>query len=70
MKKKNIITIVWSVEDVIGVAETLGFTLKKKSARDILKKIKRRHDAEIGINWGVISWNVQDYFCGCQSNEL
>lgn len=66
-RNKNIITIVWSVEDVIGVADTLGFTLKKKPAREILTRIKYKHDAEIGINWSVISWNVQDYFCGCHS---
>lgn len=44
------INLVWSVEDVQGVAP--GLT--EAQAIEVLQTVKRRHDAEIGVNWDVL----------------
>ncbi len=51
MKK---ITITWCIDDVLSVDPTLS----PKQARDVLRLMKRRHDASVGINWDVIQCHI------------
>lgn len=45
------ISISWGIEDVKSVAEDLT----DEECRGVLYLAKRRHDANIGINWDVLS---------------
>ena len=47
------IAIVWSVDDVLQECDWLN----REQALDVLRSIKRNHDATVGINWDVI-WNT------------
>ena len=49
-EETNSISIEWSVEDVLEVRPDLN----EKLAANVLRFIKRKHDAEIGVNWEVI----------------
>ena len=44
------IAIFWSIEDVQEVARHLT----DDQAREVLETAKRRHDANVGINWEVL----------------
>jgi hypothetical protein len=56
------IEIKWSTEDVLLQAENAGFELTEDQADEILESLKDNHDANIGINWDVISFYIGDYF--------
>ena len=51
MKK---ITIIWCAEDVLAVDPSL----KPKQVREVLRLMKHRHDASVGINWDVIQCHI------------
>lgn len=51
MKK---ITITWCADDVLAVDPSL----KPKQVREVLRLMKRRHDASVGINWDVIQCHI------------
>ena len=51
MKK---ITITWCIDDVLAV----DHSLTPKQAREVLRLMKHRHDASIGINWDVIQCHI------------
>jgi hypothetical protein len=55
------ITITWSVEDVLDIAEGMDAELEVAEARDILALLKRNHDATIGINNNVIADTIEFY---------
>jgi len=45
---------VWHVDDVIGRAKERGIKLTKAQAREIISRVDRKADAEVGINWLVL----------------
>ena len=47
---KDYITIEWHVDDVLAMRPSLS----DEQARKVLHEAKRRHDAEVGINWDVL----------------
>jgi len=49
------ITIEWSVYDVKAQAEREGMYVSTRDAQEILRMLKQSHNAEVGINWNVIS---------------
>lgn len=49
-RKSDSIAIVWHVEDVLDQCPTLN----RDEALEVLHVLKRKHDANIGINWEVI----------------
>ena len=53
MKK---ISIIWCSEDVLAVDPSL----KPKQVREVLRLMKRRHDASVGINWDVIQCHIDN----------
>jgi hypothetical protein len=61
--KKNLdqISIVWCTEDVLHTAKEMDIELTTDQAREILGLLDRKHDAEIGINWDVISSMIDIY---------
>jgi hypothetical protein len=50
------IAVVWSVEDVQGLDESIS----DSEAMEILEDIKNHHDAEVGINWDVLQQYVDN----------
>lgn len=55
------ISITWHIDDVLTQAENDGVNLTEKDAKTILKQIQKNHDANIGINWDVISQAIQQF---------
>lgn len=52
------ITIVWHIEDVLGLRPDLSET----QAMQVLRVAKKTHDANIGINWDVLNCVADDLF--------
>lgn len=55
------ISIKWSTYDVLGVADEMGIELTDQEADEILDQMERFHDAELGINWGVIEIYIEQH---------
>lgn len=55
------ISISWHIDDVKQQAETDGYTLTDDEAREVLQMAYYDHDATIGINWDVLSFNINEY---------
>jgi hypothetical protein len=49
---------IWSIEDVPSVRPDLT----DEQSREVLSECSRQHEAEAGINWGVISAVADDLF--------
>ncbi len=45
---------IWQVEDVMARAEECGRTVTQAEATDIVRKLDKYHDANVGISWEVI----------------
>lgn len=52
--KLDRISIVWCIEDIQSVDDTIS----NEDARTILQAIKEGHDATIGVNWEVLEYYV------------
>jgi hypothetical protein len=61
MKDKDQISIVWCIDDVLHTAEEMDIKLTTDQAREILGLLYRKHDANIGISWDVISIMIDIY---------
>jgi len=46
----------WHIDDVIEQAENQGEQLTEQEARDVLMMVSKRHDCNVGINWDVIDY--------------
>lgn len=55
---ENSVSIIWTVDDVMYEREDLS----ESQAREVLKAVKRNHDAEIGVNWDVIRTHADEMF--------
>lgn len=55
------ISITWSTQDVLDVAEQMGHNITEYQADYILDRIKIDHDACIGINWDVIEGHIESF---------
>lgn len=55
------IEIKWSTEDVLSRAEDMGVTLTEEQGDQILQKIYDFHDANVGVNWFVIYFYIDDF---------
>jgi hypothetical protein len=55
------IEIKWSTEDVLMQADAMDIELTEEQADDILDSLENKHDANIGINWDVISFYIDNY---------
>jgi hypothetical protein len=55
------IEIKWSTDDVLMRADDMGLTISEEQGDVILETIYRYHDAEVGINWAVIDFHIENY---------
>lgn len=55
---ENKISANWCVADVLDQAERDEVEITEEEAKQILLNVDRYHDAEIGINWDVISCHI------------
>jgi len=51
----------WCIEDVHSAAEDLGQKITDDQAEDILIAIANSHDCNIGINWDLFYYHLEDY---------
>lgn len=51
----------WYISDVHNAAENIGITVTDSEAEDILIAIAESFDANIGINWEVFYYHLEDY---------
>ena len=51
-------SFIWTIDDVMYERENLSV----EQAREVLKSVKRHHDAEIGVNWEVIRTHADQMF--------
>ncbi|MBD3260926.1 MAG: hypothetical protein GF334_04490 [Candidatus Altiarchaeales archaeon] len=61
-KVKDEMHVVWDVEDVMTQAGNDLVEITEDDAREILASLHRNHDADVGINWDVISTAIARYF--------
>jgi hypothetical protein len=54
------IEIKWSTEDVLAMADNMQVELTEKQADEVLENVFRYHDADVGINWGVIEYHIEN----------
>jgi len=55
---RKLIALLWSVEDVQEVRPDLT----EEQAWEVLRQVKRNHDANIGVNWYTLEWNAENLF--------
>lgn len=55
------ITIKWSTNDVQSRAEDMGVEITAEQGDEILQNVFDNHDANIGINWEVIEFHIEDF---------
>jgi hypothetical protein len=55
------ISIKWSTDDVLGVAENMDIELTEEEADKILDELEYYHDAELGICWAIIENYIQQH---------
>jgi hypothetical protein len=60
-RKEDQISIVWSVDDILMIAEDYDVEMSKEDARKILKDMDKAHDANDGITWDTIHIHVKRY---------
>jgi hypothetical protein len=55
------IVIKWSTEDVLAMAESMDVELTETQADIILDNLLKYHDANVGINWDVINFHIENF---------
>ena len=50
----------WHIDDVQAQAENMGEVLTEQECRDVLAMVMRKHDCNIGINWDVIDYWIDE----------
>lgn len=51
----------WYVSDVHNAAENMGITITEEEAEEVLIAVADSFDANIGINWELFSYHLEDY---------
>jgi len=54
--------VIWTPCDVETITEELGVKLTAEEIEEVLRRMGKRHDATIGINWDVIRSLVREVF--------
>ena len=53
---------IWHIEDIMAEAfEVLEKQITEADAVEIMRRIAKAHDAEVGINWEVIRTHIEIY---------
>jgi hypothetical protein len=58
IKAGDAIAIIWCKDDVLHQAGEIEIT--DEQAKDILRKLKRYHDAEYGVCWDTIQFHIDN----------
>jgi hypothetical protein len=45
------ITIIWTIDDILGTAATMDINMNNDQAWEVLKTLKNNHDSNYGITW-------------------
>jgi len=54
LKDAGCIEVLWNVNDIEVQAERMGIELTGNQLKKVTTYIEEKHDADIGLNWGVI----------------
>lgn len=60
IRKGVAIAVVWTDFDVHSIAEAKDLELTDAEVSEVLYRLKRYHDATIGINWDTIDFHVDE----------
>ena len=60
-KNKHVAVAIWCEDDVLELAIEEGIKCSRKRAREIIDKIDRKQDCELGISWNTISDYLHGY---------
>lgn len=52
--------VVWAVEDIQMEAQEMGITISPEDAEEVLDSITFDHDANVGVNWDVIRFHLEN----------
>ena len=51
---KTQISITWDIDDILERAYQTAQTINRTQACEVLLLMERKHDCNVGINWGMI----------------
>jgi hypothetical protein len=51
----------WYIEDVAAAAADMDITITEEQAQDVLYAVANNFDANIGINWEVFYYHLENY---------
>lgn len=63
-------SVKWSIKDMLGQANSLGYRLTDEQAQDALERMIQKHDANYGISWETVNYYVQEYGTKKDESEL
>lgn len=58
LQNRGFIRVLWNREDVISAAERNDIKITEDEVLQVIDKIEQTFDANIGVNWDVISYNI------------
>ncbi len=64
------ISISWSTNDVLMLADEMQVEITEEQAEEVLDRLVEFHDADVGINWGIIEFYIEEILeeYGTESN--
>ena len=57
---QHVTVAIWCEEDVVGRAKEKGMKITREQAQEILAKMEKNHDAELGITWTTIDCYLEE----------
>jgi hypothetical protein len=63
------VTITWHIDDLRGHFEDAQ-KLSDGELMEVLESAKNNHNAEIGINWDVLEWHLNDLIERIEDNDI
>lgn len=60
-KPEDVVAVpIWQVDDVLHQAKEKGIEITKEQAEEVLDRIDRKQDANLGITWTTIDCYLED----------
>lgn len=53
--------VVWTIADIHGQAQKIGYVLSDQQAGVILERMIRKHDCTVGITWETLEYYIEAY---------
>ncbi|QDP58058.1 MAG: hypothetical protein Unbinned4294contig1001_47 [Prokaryotic dsDNA virus sp.] len=60
----------WSPEDVLHKADEMSVSITEREAEEILGSIEHNFDANVGVFWDTIEWEIEDHVKRRERNEV